>query len=336
MTKIKKVIGEETISQIFKRGRKASRYYINSVRRSGELVKGFRTNTLKQNYLRYLMENYGVPYWIPACNAPARRLLGKHLAKAMRMKYHHEFKLNGMELYHVTLAFEDFLTGDKITVIDWPKIKKRVSTLMRRLGKDFIGMGEIDVLLNKNFMIDGVSQGRVLCPHFHILFWTSKPIQIIKLSQQLSKPFAQNADGMKVVKITRCNDSDADVTRLASYLFKAPQGGKTLWMNKEFDGEGALQSVKISQRDSGEKNHRMIVFSRLAEILSHTEMKNLMISGGEGNALKFQLLKILVETNKLLGTPPPKEFGYKRTLSFWKNMRSGKYGSGYLTPTVKF
>lgn len=42
MTKIKKEIGEETISQIFKRGRKASRYYINSVWRSGELVKGFR------------------------------------------------------------------------------------------------------------------------------------------------------------------------------------------------------------------------------------------------------------------------------------------------------
>lgn len=100
------------------------------------------------------MENYGVPYWIPACNAPARRLLGKHLAKAMRKKYHHEFKPNGMELYHVTLAFEDFLTGAEITVIDWPKIKKRVATLMRRLGKGFIGMGEIDVLLNKNFMID--------------------------------------------------------------------------------------------------------------------------------------------------------------------------------------
>lgn len=138
------------------------------------------------------------------------------------------------------------------------------------------------------------------------------------MSQQLSKPFAQNADGMKVVKIARCNDSDADVTRLASYPFKAPQGGKTLWMNKEFDSEGALQSVKISQRDSGEKSHRKIVFSRLAERLSHTEMKKLMISGGEGNALKLQLLKVLVETTKLLGTPPPRKYGTREPCRFGK------------------
>ncbi len=88
-----------------------------------------------------------------------------------------------MKLYHATLVFEEFVTGDRETQIDWAAIKKKVATLMRRLSPDFIGMGEIDVQLNKSLLVDGVSQGRVLCPHFHILFWTSEHIKTKILSK---------------------------------------------------------------------------------------------------------------------------------------------------------
>jgi hypothetical protein len=335
MDKMTKQFDDETITSITRRRRKDAHYYRKSVWRSAEISMGFNKSQTKQDYLKYLMEDHGTPAWIPACNVPARLLLSKLLAKAMLNLHHQEPKPKGMRLYHATLVFPDFLTGDRTTSIDWPKVKKRVATLMRRLGPNFIGVGEVDVLLNKSFIIDGVSQGRTLCPHFHVLFWTDEPIQTLKLAEQLSKPFGTNSDGMKVVKITRCKDTEVDVTRLASYLFKAPQGGKTQWMDKEFDRGGALTSVKVKQFSSS-KSHRKIVFSRLAEIQSHIDIRSLIISGGEGVALKKQLIAVLVATTKLLGTSPPDRYGYDRTISFWEAMRAHGVGGKYKTPAIKF
>lgn len=335
MNKINNNFDEETITELFKRRKDDGRYYADSVWRSAECTKGFSKDTNLQDYLRHLINGYCSPDWMPACNRRVRRLLERHLSKAILNKYKYEIQPNGMKLYHATLVFEEFVTGDRQTDIDWPAIKKKVATLMRRLSADFIGMGEIDVQLNKSFLIDGVSQGRVLCPHFHVMFWTAEPIKTKVLSSKLSKSFAKSEIGMKAVKITMCKDGPADVRRMASYLFKSPQGGKTLWMEKVFDGQGAFIGGKYKQRKSSKKSHRKIVFSRLAEILSHTDIRRLMIAGGDGVALKRQLLKVVVESLRLLAAPPPHMFGHEKTQLFWEIMRLQGVGSRYATPSVR-
>ncbi|MGB5864421.1 MAG: hypothetical protein WBG95_08970 [Sulfitobacter sp.] len=334
MNKMNQEFDEKTITDLFKRRRADGRYYAKSVIRSAELTKVFNVDTNLQSYLCHLIDGYVSPDWIPACNRRVRLLLERYFSKAILKKYNHEFKPNGMKLYHATIVFEEFVTGDRETHIDWPAIKKKVATLMRRLCADFIGMGEVDVLLDKNRWVGGVSQGRVLCPHFHVLFWTAVPIKTKTLSKQFSKPFDENPTGMKTVKITTCEDDPVDVRRLASYLFKSPQGGKTLWMDKVFDERGALKSGRYRQRKSSKKRHRHIVFSRLAEILSHTDVRKLMIAGGDGVILKRQLLRMIVEALRLLATPSPYMFGHHKTLLFWEIMRLRGHGAKYKVPRV--
>ncbi len=327
-------IEAETVSSILARRKQDADHFANEVLRSAEATAKFQQSPKKQKYLYYLLNGFGSKEFVPACSVPTRMLLCELLATSALNMYRNILQPNRKELYHMIVVFSEDRTGDQKVRIDWVKSKKRIASLMRPVSKDFIGVAEVDVTINEKCIEQGESIGRVLCPHFHILFWTAGPISPNKLSKKLSKGFLPNPDGTKVVKIKRCKATDEDVVRVASYLFKAPQGGKTRWQEKMHDDVGVLTDVKV-KRFTSKKAQRPIIFSRVAEILSHTDIRTMMISGGEGVPLKNQIIKILLETTKLLGTHSPEGFGYERTLSFWKEMRFHGWGKKYPTPKIK-
>jgi hypothetical protein len=334
MTYQKKKLDAESIPEIRRRREKEGRIFGERVLRSANATAGFKQSSSKQEYLNYLLHHYGVPGWNPACSIPTRQLMLQNLAASVLNMHENDWCANGVDLYHLTVAFPEDRTGDRQVYIEWTKIKRRVATMMSGVCEDFIGVGEIDITINEKCVADGKSEGRDLCPHVHVLFWTSNKLSPAILGNQLSSRFPPNADGMKVVKINRCGRAAEDVARVASYLFKAPQGGKTKRMDKKHGSDGSPISAKATKYNS-KKAQRPIISSRIAEVLSHTEIRTLMISGGEGLPLKNQLLKVLSETTKLLGTNPPEDFGYERTLSFWRAMRAHGWGKNYPAPQIK-
>lgn len=325
---------EESVREISTRRFVEYEYYYEQVLKSACRTKGFAEATGKKRYLEFLLKGYGIKDWNPACSMPARMLMGDLLACKLLELTRTRLKENGQRIFHLTVAFPEDLTGDRNVNISWPRIKKKIASMMRPISPNFIGVGEIDITINENNVDGGIHNGRSLAPHFHVVFWTAEPIQPDKLGVSLSSKFGGKADGMQVVKIRKCGDTDADIVRLASYLFKAPGGGKVKWLNKLRNEEGDLLGVQETRFNS-KKSHRSIVFSRVAEILSHSDIRDVIISGRDGLAIKNQMLKVLQETTNLFACSAPTKFGHDRTVEFWKMMRKEGWGRKYPTPVVE-
>lgn len=325
---------EESVREISARRFVEYDYYYEQVLKSACRTKGFAEAAGKKRYLEYLLKGYGVKDWNPACSIPTRMLMGDLFACKLLELTRSTLKENRQRVFHLTVAFPEDLTGDRNVSISWPKIKKKIASMMRPISPNFLGVGEIDITINEINIDGGIHNGRSLAPHFHIVFWTADPIQPDKLSTSLSSKFGGKADGMKVVKIRRCGDTDADIVRLASYLFKAPGGGKVKWVNKVRNEEGEILGVQETRFNS-KQSHRSIVFSRVAEILSHSDIRDVIISGRDGLVIKNQMLKVLQETTNLFASNAPTNFGHERTVEFWKMMRKKGWGRKYPRPVVE-
>lgn len=205
---------------------------------------------------------------------------------------------------------------------------------MRSISPNYIGILEFDVTTNSRSMSDPEDGGKDVAPYWHVVFWTDKQIRPIALSEKMSKRIGDHEDGIRSVDIRRCKGSEEDVLKIAGYPFKSPTGGKSKIYRKTRDKDGRL--IKVQERRIPVGNGaRPIVASRQAEILSHFDLRKLLISGGEGNEIKEYINKSLFAEAKMYEDFVSKDFGQEKIRSFWRMMRKQGWGKAYPEPKIK-
>jgi len=264
----------------------------------------------------------------------ARQTAADQAISLLHRHYFDKFVHRSEELYQLTLVHPDHRTGDRIREINLDHIRKQVWNLMRSISSNYFGVIEFDVTVNEKSTSDPEKGGRDVAPHAHITFWTNKEIKPKVLSEKLSKRIGEHKDGIKSVVIKRCKGEEDDVLRMAAYPFKSPVGGKSKVFRKSRDEHGNLLDAEERRKPVG-KGARPIIVSRQAEILSHFDLRKLMISGGEGNNIKDHICKRLRNEAKMYQDFIPAGFSAKKAKAFWSMMRKQGWGKAYPEPEIE-
>lgn len=171
-------------------------------------------------------------------------------------------------------------------------------------------------------------------PHVHGLFLLREKIKPVKLAKELSKRFPSFDDGTKPVHIRTCGTTPDDLARLASYLLKVPHGGSAQIKSNKRNENGEIVESQYSRKrpDAAARN---IIYSRQAEILSRSDIRNLIVSGGHGVRLKNDLLRVLSCCAAVSASQVPKTFDLERTDKFWCHCRRDKVGRRYPAPKIR-
>ncbi len=237
-------------------------------------------------------------------------------------------------LYHVTIVNPEDFTGDRVTEIDWAKIRKRCATVMNDLGPNFLGMGEVQATVNRQHKDGDVDCGRILSPHYHILLWTTEKINCRKKGAQLSKRFPEDEGGVTPVRIVEFEKGKDDVCALARYILKSPYKCKTLYQKNEYDADGSVVKTHKNQHESP-KGYTAVLHRRLAEINSLVELPDLMISGGEGVKLKNKLIGALKAIADVYRTDEGEDYSDERIEDFWRAVKKRSATKHYEPPVVR-
>lgn len=318
------------------RAKDAARHvaYADLVTRSARRTKRFTKSLKKAAFLTQLIQGFGSPDHIPASSTLCRQVAAEHFISALHRTYFDRLIHRSQTLYLLTLVHPDHRTGDKKCEIDLDHMRKQLWNLMRSISPNYIGVIEFDVTVNAKSVSDPEDGGRDVAPHMHVVFWTDKEIQPKVLSETMSKRIGEHADGIKAVNIRRCKGTEEDILRMAGYLFKSPSGGKTKVFRKSHDDNGLLVKTEERRKPVG-KGARPIIASRQAELLSHFDLRKLLISGGEGNELKEYITRSLLAETKMFQRFAPEGFGLEMIRSFWRMMRKQGWGKAYPEPKIK-
>ncbi len=323
-----------------------SRKYFNEMGRDfGQLShKSFRHASEKdRKFIGRILRGHPKTNRLIACNGPIRfwtsEVFTSVIAKSWRIG-----RKNGMHYYLVTIVDPRFYTGDSVTQINVPKIKRRSAAILldiiKRFGGYHVSCVEVQGMIDKHLEDEfGEDSGRVLCGHTHSVLVVPKLISPRLLAEDLSKSFGPTVAGVKPVHIVKIDPDQKDIEHATRYIVKSPLYQKCLGKSGTKDqieaGDGRLKMCGSFAK----KNGRLV--RRVAEILSHIDMNNLIFAGGEeGEAIKDECLHAVRAILKAHGMKVKKSskhadrYSAENIAKVWAREREIASGTPYTTPTI--
>lgn len=206
------------------------------------------------------------------CNPHVRRAASYALIDAMLGFF---IENPSRPIYFVTLCWDDGVTYERAPALAVDALVNKAQDHLRRRGFDGVGVLEIDTWKN----ITG-EPGRRMVAHVHFLGWTREGGQIdhTQVANHLCDRLAlTNSLGADSAVIEVVGSTPYDAAHLAYYLLKAPAYAKN-----PIQREG--QTTRLFGAD-----HARGSAARLAEVLSHLELGDVLFSIGSGRIIASQV-----------------------------------------------
>lgn len=189
-----------------------------------------------------------------------------------------------IEFALVTYIEGDGGTSSDTSLIELHHSRNKVIKVTRSMSKNFIGVTEL-AMFNSYRHLDG---GRHIQRHEHVLIWG---VDILGKAQQVArrrmKEFTPNITGAPQIDVRHVSSGDINLARVCAYLFKSPHKCKN-WNPPKDDKNGHM--------NHSEKCDRMIRYLRMAQIRSMMTIEDVMFAGGQGIAIRSDLIKLLRQT----------------------------------------
>ncbi|CAH0356633.1 hypothetical protein SPH9361_04275 [Sphingobium sp. CECT 9361] len=186
-----------------------------------------------------------------------------------------------LHFYFVTIINDAWHTRHDDTEIDLDDIYGGISRAMERGGLNWLGMVEIDHFNN----YPGGGRGLWITPHGHLLVWSRKKLAPDTLADQISSAgrFLTTLTDKPVV-VNSVNSAEG-IAHLCFYMMKPNYQCKSVGPENSNTGKRSVYSV--------EKEVRPAYTLRVAEILSHFTLPELILTGGDGVKLRKTWLQAL-------------------------------------------
>lgn len=184
----------------------------------------------------------------------------------------------------VTVIYGEGGTSLNRPFIGLDKAGGLVLRVVRSMSKNFIGVTEL-AMFNSHGHPDG---GRHNQGHDHVLIWGHDVVAKAQtVATKRMKEFSPNITGAPQIDVRRVPATEVNLARICAYLFKSPH--KCMNWNPPKDG-------KPGHMNQSEKGDRMIRYLRMAQIRSMMTLEDVMFAGGEGIAIRSDLIKLLRQT----------------------------------------
>lgn len=200
-----------------------------------------------------------------------------HVAYLIR-EFHRLSQARPIQFYMLTLVHLDWNFGDKLTTIDWIKIKKKATRALETIGVDGVAVLEFQAMTNEKHGDDG----RLMMPNVHAIVWAKdgRPFDHRKAQKRLCKTFKGKGNAKGAV-IKPVSEAEGGVIGAVAYMTKSITSGK--WRKFLPDGE----ECQINTTKHYRNNQRL----RVMEILSHFKHSQLIFGRGEGTKVRQAALK---------------------------------------------
>jgi hypothetical protein len=209
------------------------------------------------------------------------------------------------EFAFVTIIDGDATTSTDVPVIDLVGSQAKFLPVIRAMSKNFLGMTELAFFNSHRHPLGG----RVLHRHEHFLVWGPNVFAKAKaVASRRMSVFAPNFTGATQIKVQRVEASEANLARMAAYLFKAPSKAMT-WKPEHQGKPGYLHH--------SEKGDRAINYLRMAQLRSMLLIDDVLHAGGQGKAIRSDLIKLLRATCKSEVPVQSRRFQFDEIASFW-------------------
>jgi hypothetical protein len=205
-----------------------------------------------------------------------------------------------------------------------PKFKTDVDRLIRAAKLNAITVTEFQTLTNYPQRKRGCS----FLANAHSVMWTDDPnFDADEVEAELcTSKRLKSALGAPTVKFKPRDLSPGQLEHLAYYLLKPPVGGKYRERDPENSSRWVLKPTGV----------RPALLLRLAEILSHIELPDLVWGVGDGTEIRAQWKRELIAWNEIqcARDKQPLELGF-RVDDLWDGLRSHpKNGSRLYRPVL--
>jgi hypothetical protein len=191
--------------------------------------------------------------------------------------------------YLLTFCWNAGVSWERRPKIDLVSLKNMINHRLRRLRLHGIGVVEIDILSN----LTGEAGRRVMA-HVHCYCWTdSRSFKPRVVARKLSKKISLSNDlGARSVVIEPVKLTDISAARLAAYLVKPPSRGKNRVPRRKLPGKYVMRDVALEPSTA----------TRMIEILSRIEFRDILFGVGEGRDLAKEIRKNFgLETSRWRG-----------------------------------
>jgi hypothetical protein len=189
----------------------------------------------------------------------------------------------------IEFALVTYISGDGGTSLNAPLIelhhsRSKVLSVTRSMARNFLGVTEL-AMFNSHRHPDG---GRHLQRHEHVLIWGIDILDKAKdVARRRMKEFPPNITDAPQIDVRRVPSDEVNLARICAYLFKAPH--KSMNWNPP-------KGSKNGHMNQSEKGDRNIRYLRMAQIRSSMTIEDVLFAGGQGIAIRSELIKLLRQT----------------------------------------
>lgn len=227
-----------------------------------------------------------------------------------------------IEFALVTYIEGDGGTSSDTSLIELHHSRKKVIKVTRSMSKNFIGVTEL-AMFNSYRHLEG---GRHIQRHEHVLIWG---VDILNKAQEVArrrmKEFTPNITDAPQINVRRVQSEDVNLARICAYLFKSPYKCKN-WNPPKDDKAGHM--------NHSEKCDRMILYLRMAQIRSMMTIEDAMFAGGQGIAIRSDLIKLLRQTCRSEVPIQQRLLHPDEIVAFWAEVNKALNRPQWRIPTI--
>lgn len=223
--------------------------------------------------------------------------------------------------YFLTFCWDAGVSWERRPHIDLVSLKNMINHRLRRLGLHGFGVVEVEILNN----LTG-EPGRRLHAHVHCYCWSAGGDFRPKVAaRRLSKLATLHNDlGAPSVVIKTVELTEISIARLAAYVTKPPSRGKNRVPRRKFPGRYAMRDVALVPSTA----------TRLIEILSHIEFRDILFGVGEGCALTKEIRRNFAVEMTLLRGRKWEMPDAETVAQHWADIRSRNGSRRFQKPVV--
>jgi hypothetical protein len=235
----------------------------------------------------------------------------------------------GGHLLHLTFLHHAWCTGDRDTAVDLKAVKQKTKRALSKWKLSYIASIEVEVFRNVVFE----DKGRMVCFHVHAFAWGNsfnRETMERELIPQFEAPIpmlGSQKKGVKSVKVQWVTPTEVNVAWVLQYGLKLPWESMSLYRNVDHTKAYVTSS---------EKSDRVIISTRLTEILSMIELPKLVFAGGEGVAIRRQAV---AELRKWVARPHGRHVSRLSSsndvLAYWAKHKEKQGTQRFSTPLIK-
>ncbi|UZK70483.1 hypothetical protein OKW76_05415 [Sphingomonas sp. S1-29] len=282
---------------------KASIYLAKALHASERLA----SSEAEAAVIRSLLGVGGNTQGIVRSDVGACRQASRIFARAM---LRHRQANPGMSYYLVTMFDDEGLTSDRLPICRSDFLMAKARRAIAKLNLSAVLATDVCAIMN--YSNDGA--GRTLSFHIHGIAWGSSEKKIKKGVKKLNSSGAWVCKfGAVPIKITKINDSKADMFRASLYCIKLPCSAKNLRKKRTDDGKTMFMDTI--------KGYRPELALRMAEGLSQIDFISTIAGTKGGAGIRQEIRQELNEWKKAKSIAAEKKPVDFDVWAFWARLR---------------